>query len=152
MDSRFVVALTEAVNGVKKLEESASIIVSAAVDDLLLRIAKDHKLDFSKLVADYKDDIVETHTVLATEKQTCRGHTATKKPCSRQAVAGGYCRAHATQGIAKKELDTKGVDYAAGQENAKKRDPLAASLKRMNVVVEDSKAFKVSKTEVTDFF
>ena len=152
MDSRFVIALTEAVNGVKKLEECAGIIVSAAVDDLLLRIARDYNLDFSKLVTDYKDDIVEAHTVLATGKQACKGLTIKKNNCSRQAVAGGYCRAHAQQGIDKKELDKKGVDYAISQTTKKEQDPIAVALKRLDIQPEDPRVFKVSKSDVTDFF
>jgi actin-like ATPase involved in cell morphogenesis len=152
MDSSFVAALTEAVNGIKKFEECAGLIVSTALDDVLLRIAQDYNLDFSKLVTDYKDDIVEAHTILTTGKQACKGLTIKKNKCSRQAVAGGYCRAHAQQGIEKKELDKKGVDYANSQTNKKEQDPIAVALKRLDIKTEDPRVFKVSKSEITDFF
>ena len=152
MDSRFINALVDATNGVKKLEECAGIIVSAAVDDLLLRVAQDYNLDFSKLVSEYKDNIVEAHTVLATGKQVCKGHTIKNKPCSRQAVSGGYCRGHMEQGIAKAELDKRGVSYATSLAAKKEQQPLAVSLKRLDISTPDPKVFKVSKTEVSEFF
>ena len=152
MDSQFVTALIQAVNGVKKLEECAGIIVSAAIDDLLLRIAQDYNLDFSKLVSEYKDDIVEAHTILATGKQMCKGRTAKNNPCSRQAVSGGYCRGHMDQGITKAELDKRGASYASSLAAKKEQQPLAVSLKRLDISTPDPKVFKVSKSEVSDFF
>jgi len=152
MNSSFVSALTEAVNGIRKFEECASIVVSAAIDDILLRIAQDYTLDFSKLVLDYKDDIVEAHTVLTTGKHMCKGMTNKKNPCMRHAVAGGYCRAHAQQGIEKKELDTKGVEYALKQTTKKEQDPVAIALRRLDIHTKDPRLFKVSKIDITDFF
>ncbi|AGE56307.1 hypothetical protein PBCVNEJV1_463L [Paramecium bursaria Chlorella virus NE-JV-1] len=153
MDSQFVRVITEAVNGVKKLEDCAEVLVSAAIDDVLLRVAQDYSLDFTKLIADYKEDVVDTHAKLSTGKIMCRGTTTvTKKKCSKRAVSGGYCRAHISQGIAKQEIAKHAKEYSDLVHVQEKTSDLTVALEKMNISVLDSKHFKVSKSEITDFF
>ena len=152
MDPSFVIALSEAVNAVRRLEDCAEIIVSTVVDDLLLRVSTEYHLDFTTLVKKYKADMLERHAVFATERQRCKGVTAAKKQCTRMAVSGGYCRSHVQQGIEKKEKDKMGEEYAVTQVSKRDQDPVAQSLKRLDIPVRDHKADKVSKTDITDFF
>ena len=108
----FTQTLTDVVNGAKKLEDFTNIIVSSAVEDVLLRVSRDYGLDFTKLVNDYKDDVLDKHALLGSGGTKCKGFTATNKPCGRKAVCRGYCRGHVEQGVAKQALDNKGVHYS----------------------------------------
>ena len=108
----FSKTLEDVVNGAKKLEDFTSIIVSSAVEDVLLRISRDYGLDFTKLVNDYKDDVLDKHALLGSGGTKCKGFTATNKPCGRRAICRGYCRGHAAQGATKETLDNKGVHYS----------------------------------------
>jgi hypothetical protein len=107
----FTQTLTDVVNGAKKLEDFTNIIVSSAVEDVLLRVSRDYGLDFTKLVNDYKDDVLDKH-ISGTGGTKCKGFTTTNKPCGRKAVCKGYCRGHAEQGATKQALDNKGVHYS----------------------------------------
>ena len=108
----FSKTLEDVVNGAKKLEDFTNIIVSSAVEDVLLRVSRDYGLDFTKLVTDYKDDVLDKHALLGSGGTKCKGFTATNKPCGRKAVCRGYCRGHVEQGVAKQALDNKGVHYS----------------------------------------
>ena len=108
----FSQTLSDVVNGAKKLEDFTNIIVSSAVEDVLLRVSRDYGLDFTKLVNDYKDDVLDKHALLGSGGTKCKGFTATNKPCGRKAVCRGYCRGHVEQGVAKQALDNKGVHYS----------------------------------------
>ena len=107
----FSKTLEDVVNGAKKLEDFTNIIVSSAVEDVLLRVSRDYGLDFTKLVNDYKDDVLDKH-IFGAGGTKCRGFTTTNKPCGRKAVCKGYCRGHAEQGVAKQSLDNKGTHYS----------------------------------------
>jgi hypothetical protein len=149
MDSGFVNALAEATVGIRKAEECARILLGAALDDVLLRIASDHNLNFTKLVEDYKDVIIDNHATFSDGKIACKGLTATGKHCSRAAIAGGYCKAHASQGIVANQKDKAAKSYAR---TVVKQD-LANGLKRLGIDHVEFQKFKVSKKEVSsDFF
>lgn len=107
----FSKTLEDVVNGAKKLEDFTIIIVSSAVEDVLLRVSRDYGLDFTKLVTDYKDDVLDKHALLGSGGTKCKGFTTTNKPCGRKAVCKGYCRGHSDQGVVKQTLDNKGVHY-----------------------------------------
>jgi hypothetical protein len=152
MNSSFLNTLTAAVNGVVKLEECAKNIANDCLDDVLLRISQDYNLDFTKLVEQYKEDVVERHATMSVERQVCRGHTNANKPCTRFAVSGGYCRAHIQQGDVKKTLDNKGMDYSDKQVAKKRDNVVAKSLTGMGIQTLDATSMKVSKTDHVNFF
>ena len=152
MNSSFLNTLTAAVNGVVKLEECARSIASDCLDDVLLRISQDYNLDFTKLVEQYKEDVVERHATMAVERQVCRGHTLTNKPCTRSAVSGGYCRSHIQQGDVKKTLDNQSVNYSDKQIAKKRDNVIAKNLMSMGIDTIDATSMKVSKTNHVNFF
>ena len=152
MNSSFLNTLTAAVNGVVKLEECARSIASDCLDDVLLRISQDYNLDFTKLVEQYKEDVVERHATMSVERQVCKGHTITNKPCTRFAVSGGYCRAHIEQGDIRKTQINEKMNYV-GKQVAKKRDNvIAKSLINMGIDTIDATSMKVSKSDNVNFF
>jgi hypothetical protein len=152
MNSSFLNTLTAAVNGVVKLEECAKSIANDCLDDVLLRISQDYNLDFTKLVEQYKEDVIERHATMSVERQVCKGHTTTGKPCSRFAVSGGYCRAHIQQGDVKKTMDNKTMDYSDKQVAKKRDNVVAKSLMGMGITTLDATSMKVSKTDNVNFF
>lgn len=150
MNSSFLKALTDAVNGVVKLEECAKNIVGDCLDDVLLRISQDYNLDFTKLVEHYKCDVIERHATMSVERQICKGKTTANKPCSRFAVSGGYCRAHICQGDKIKELNNKGTEYSEKIIAKKQDNVIAKNFTSMDIQLNTS--FKCSKQNSIDFF
>jgi hypothetical protein len=127
----FSKTLEDVVNGARKLEDFTNTIVSSAIEDVLLRVSREYGLDFSKLVADYKDDVLDKHVLLGSGSATCRGITTTKKPCGRKAVCRGYCRGHSSQGATRDTLDKKGVYYSSMTFKKGADDTILNSLKKL---------------------
>lgn len=96
MGDSFVRALAAVVQGTRQLEDFATTLLTSAVEDVLLCVARDYGHDYSVLVQRYRDAIVDRHAATGSSG-TCTGKTATGKPCSRKAVCKGYCRGHASQ-------------------------------------------------------
>lgn len=152
MNSSFLKTLTEAVNGVTKLEDCAKAIAADCIDDLLLRISNDYSLDFSQLVEKYKDDVVERHATMSVERHKCMGKTTSGKSCSRFAVCGGYCRAHKSQGEFKKKLDDDAGLYSTTQIKKKNNIDIMKNLAEMGIEHVDIMSMKASKKVIEDFF
>lgn len=150
--SSFVKVLNEAVNGIVRLEECAKIIANDCLDDVLMRIARDYNMDFTKLKEKYKDDVVDRHATLSSERQTCNGKTSSGKTCSRFAVSGGYCRSHYDQRDSKKEIDIKNNIYVDNLEVKKKDKELVKKLEKMNISVVDAVSLKASRRTEFEFF
>ncbi len=131
----FSQTLSDVVNGAKKLEDFTNIIVSSAVEDVLLRVSRDYGLDFTKLVNDYKDDVLDKHALLGSGSAKCKGFTTTNKPCGRKAVCKGYCRGHAEQGMAKQALDNKGVHYSMSAVKKGTEDSILNVLRKLGADV-----------------
>ena len=135
MDSSFLTTLSHVVNGVKALEEFTSVIVGGAVEDVLLRVAREYGLDYSKLVRDHKDDVLDKHALLATGTAKCKGLTEKKQPCGRRAACKGYCRAHSSQGVERETNDRKGISYVSNETKKKTDDRILAALKRLGAII-----------------
>lgn len=146
MDSTFLSTLSQVVNGAKVLEEFTSVIVGGAIEDVLLRVARDHGLDYSKLVRDYKDDVLDKHALLATGNVRCKGFTEKNKPCGRRAACKGYCRAHSSQGVERETKDRKGVSYVSSETKKKTDEKIWDALKRLGAT--PSADMIISKSDV----
>ena len=143
----FSQTLTDVVNGTRKLEDFANIIVSSSIEDVLLRVSRDYGLDFTKLVNDYKDDVLDKHALLLGSGGTkCKGFTTTNKPCGRKAVCRGYCRGHSAQAATNQNLDNKAVNYVTSSSKKGADDVLLHALEKLgaNFVTENQ---MISKTD-----
>jgi len=145
----FSKTLEDVVNGAKKLEEFTNIIVTSAIEDVLLRVSRDYGLNFTKLVDDYKDDVLDNCTLVGSGNAKCKGFTTTKKPCGRRAVCNGYCRGHSDQGIEKHAKQRQAVSYVSAK-SKKGDDPVIASLVRLgaDMTVENNMISKSDKLDI----
>jgi hypothetical protein len=151
MDSSFLTTLSKVVNGAKAIEEFTSTIVGAAIEDVLLRVARDHGLDYSKLVDEYKDDVLDKHALLGTGNVKCKGFTDKKQPCGRRAVCRGYCRGHSSQGAERETKDRKGVSYVTKEIKKKTDEPVVNALKKLGSEIVPAADMMISKSDVLEF-
>ena len=98
MSDHFLRVLTAVVQGTRTLEDFASVLVSAAVEDTLLCVARDYGHEYSTMIEAYRDAITQRHTNASMASGVCLGRNANGKPCGKKAVCRGYCRLHVTQG------------------------------------------------------
>lgn len=90
--------LQSVVIGARQLEDFCGVVVSAAVEDALLCVARDYGHDYAVLLKRYKDEVVRRHASGALQEKTqCRGTTKDGRPCTRRAKLHGYCGPHAAQ-------------------------------------------------------
>lgn len=75
------------------------LVVTEAVESLLLKIARDHALDYRQLLDRYRADTVNAHTRIASESNvgTCVDTTRAGARCSRRGIFDGRCARHADQ-------------------------------------------------------
>ena len=73
------------------------LVVSEAVESLLLKVARDHALDYRQLLDRYKAGTVDAHTRIADESGvgTCVDTTRAGARCSRRGIFDGRCARHA---------------------------------------------------------
>lgn len=130
MTDTFLKTLTSVLTGARQLEEFAGVLVSCAVEDTLLCVARDYGHDYSGLVQRYRDQVVQRHTSGSlTEKTQCRGTTKGGKPCNKRAQLHGYCQHHAAQ-MAEEEAKRRKVEaYRATA--AVHRDTVGTALELM---------------------
>lgn len=98
MGDHFLRTLTAVVQGTKTLEEFSSVLVSAAIEDTLLCVARDYGHEYSTMVDAYRDAITQRHANAGMTTGVCLGRNANGKPCGRKAICRGYCKIHVTQG------------------------------------------------------
>jgi len=121
MSDTFLKTLQSVVTGARQLEEFSGVLVTSAVEDALLCVARDYGHDYSALLKRYKDEVVRRHASGAlTEKTQCRGTTKGGKQCTRRAQLHGYCQNHAAQ-MVKEEADRRKVE--AYRASVPQRDP-----------------------------
>jgi len=110
MADTFLKTLQSVVTGARQLEEFCGVLVSAAVEDALLCVARDYGHDYAVLLKRYKQDVVRRHAAgTIGEKTQCRGTTKGGKPCGRRAQLHGYCHPHAVQ-MAEEETKRRRVE------------------------------------------
>ena len=111
MGDAFLKTLQSVVSGTRHLEEFAGTLVSVAVEDALLCVARDYGHQYASLVKRYKDEVVARHTAgsLSQQQAQCRGLTRANKPCGKRAVLHGYCQSHAAQ-MAEEETKRRRVE------------------------------------------
>lgn len=96
MGDTFVRTLHSVVTGARTAEELSRVLVSAAVEDALLCVARDYGHDYSALLRRYRDPVVSRHASgQVGERTRCRATGKTGKPCGKTASLQGYCQAHA---------------------------------------------------------
>lgn len=98
-DSGLIRSLTAVVTNTLHVQDFCKVVVGAAVEDALLRVARDHGLNYRELVDKYRDPVVAQHASAAgvTVAGRCKGVTRTGKQCSKPSQLNGYCPAHADQ-------------------------------------------------------
>lgn len=110
MADTFLKTLQSVVTGARQLEEFSRVLVSVAVEDALLCVARDYGHDYTSLVKRYKDEVVRRHASGSlSEKVVCRGTTKGGKACGKRAVLHGYCQQHAAQ-MAEEEAKRRKVE------------------------------------------
>lgn len=101
MDS-FTKTLQSVLSGTRGLEELAGVLVSSAVEDALLCVARDYGLDYGVLLKKYRGEVVGRHVSgCLGAKVLCSGTTKGGKPCGRRAVLHGCCQQHAVEAAQK---------------------------------------------------
>lgn len=125
MADTFLKTLQSVVTGARQLEEFSNVLVSAAVEDALLCVARDYGHDYTLLLRRYKDEVVRRHAAGSLKEKTqCRGTTAKgAKPCLRRAQLHGYCMPHALQ-LAEEEAKRRKVE--AYKASVPRREPEGA--------------------------
>jgi hypothetical protein len=119
MGDSFVRALAAVVQGTRQLEDFATTLLTSAVEDVLLCVARDYGHDYSVLVQKYRDSIVDRHASSGSSAATCAGKTTSGKSCSRKAVCRGYCRGHASQFEEEESKRRKTVAYRNAVKSSK---------------------------------
>lgn len=109
MADTFLKTLQSVVTGARQLEEFSRVLVSVAVEDALLCVARDYGHDYTSLVKRYKDTVVRRHASGISEKVVCRGTTKGGKACGKRAVLHGFCQQHAAQ-MAEEEAKRRKVE------------------------------------------
>lgn len=115
MTDTFQRTLTSVVTGVRQIEEFASVLVGAAVEDALLCVARDYGHDYALLRRTYARDIVGRHASgSVTDKTRCRGTTKYGKQCNKRGQVQGYCSSHALALAAELADQKKRAAYKSG--------------------------------------
>lgn len=124
MSDTFLKTLHSVVAGARQLEEFSHVLVTSAVEDALLCVARDYGHDYSLLLKRYKEEVVRRHASGSlTEKTQCLGTTKGGKQCTRRALLHGYCQNHAAQ-MAKEAADRRKVE--AYRASMPRREPEGA--------------------------
>ena len=144
MEGSFLKTLSNVVNGAKAIEEFTGTIVGSAIEDVLLCVARDYGLNYTKLLEQYKDDILDKHALLGSGKAKCKGLTGTNKPCGRRAVCKGYCRGHADQCSKNETNDRKAIAYAVKKKDT---DPILKTLQSIGSHITPVNEHMVSKCD-----
>jgi hypothetical protein len=98
----FAKCLSALLAGSVSVETFCARIIEGAVEDVLLLVARDERLEYASLVARYKEGVVKRHASLALDPGDaagvqCSGMTKTGRRCAKRAVLNGYCATHAEQ-------------------------------------------------------
>ena len=145
--SSFLTTLANVVNGAKALEDFTGAIVGAAIEDVLLCVARDYGLNYSKMVDEYKDAVLDKHTLAGTGNAKCKGRTLANKPCGKRAVCRGYCRAHSSQQTDNEKNERRAVAYTIKK---KTDDPVVNVLKSLDAEIVPSSSYMISKINIKD--
>lgn len=113
MGDVFLKTLQSVICGARSLEEFTHVLVSSAVEDTLLCVARDYGHDFSVMLKKYKDEVARRHAGGSTERAACGGTTKGGKKCGKKAVLHGYCQQHAMQAAEEAVKRRKVEAYAA---------------------------------------
>lgn len=94
----FTKTLHSVLTGVRGLEDFSRVLVTCAVEDTLLCVARDYGHDYGVLLKKYAEAVVRRHASCSLlQKTTCGGTTKNGKACGKRAVLHGYCQQHAVE-------------------------------------------------------
>jgi hypothetical protein len=96
--------------GRAKLEDASALLVKTTVQDVSLKIAMDHGLQYERLV-EYTADVLES-VLGGSRVDRCQGLTKLGKPCCMPATFYGYCAKHRDQGMERRAKKCKVDAYA----------------------------------------
>lgn len=98
MGDTLLKTLHSIITGVRATEDFCQVVVTSAVEDVLLCVARDYGHDYATLLKKYKNDVVRRHVSGTTsDVAACAGVTKTGKKCGKRAVLHGYCQRHAVE-------------------------------------------------------
>lgn len=89
--------------GSVSVEAFCARILEGAVEDVLLLVARDERLEYASLVARYKEGVVKRHASLALDPGVaaagvqCSGMNKNGRRCAKRSVLNGYCPTHGEQ-------------------------------------------------------
>ncbi len=148
MADTFVRTLTSVINGTHQLENFASIIVGAAVEDALLCVARDYGHNYTTMVDRYRDALVDRHAMAGSGNSMCLAQTAGGSRCTRRAVCKGYCRMHASQ--AENDESKAKIIRVHQRSHATSKDGVESSLRTMGVRIVPSSSWLIRARDTTD--
>ena len=94
----FTKTLHSVLAGTRSLEDFGRVLVTSAVEDALLCVARDYGYDYGVLLKKYKEEVVQRHASGSLAERTlCSGRTRSGKACGRRAVLHGCCQQHAVE-------------------------------------------------------
>lgn len=150
MTDTFLKTLHSVVAGARQLEEFAGVLVSSAVEDALLCVARDYGHDYAALLKRYRDEVVRRHAAGTLSQRTqCRGTTKGGKQCGKRAQLQGYCAQHAAQLVADAAERRRVEAYRAG---VVQRDANAPLVELLAGAATPTDAFTVSLMTHQDAF
>ena len=98
----FARSLSGLLASASSVEAFCARIIEGAVEDVLLLVARDERLEYASLVARYKEGVVKRHASLALDPGNvagvqCAGMNKNGRRCCKRSVMNGYCATHAEQ-------------------------------------------------------
>lgn len=100
-DPIFLRTVVHAVSSVVAAQDVCRVVVEAALDEVLLNVAKEHNLNYTELVRTHKATVV--NSCFAQGDTHCKGKTKTGDACHRKSLVHGYCAIHRDQGTVHEE-------------------------------------------------
>lgn len=116
MGDTFLKTLQSVMVGARHAEEFCHVVVSSAVEDALLCVARDFGHDYGILLKRYKEDVVRRHAsgkAIEGGAATCKGVTKGGRPCGKKPAMHGYCQKHCAQAAEEEAKKRKVQAYAA---------------------------------------
>jgi hypothetical protein len=104
-------------SGAGKVSDFLALVLNEAVETVLLRVARDHSLDYRALLGRYKAEVVAEFSRVSDAPAGARCSETVERSglqCRRRGVLGGRCAPHAAAHAAQLERARRLDAYRAG--------------------------------------